>query len=69
MGRMRLVIVLGVLAALALVLRRRRARPAAPPPLPPPASPGPPEDTRESLRRFVEAGERLREGEQASPEL
>ena len=63
----RLVIVLGALAALALVLRRRRARPAASPP-PVPASPGSPEDTRESLRRFVEAGERMREGEQASPQ-
>ncbi len=63
----RLVIVLGALAALALVLRRRRARPASSPP-PVPASAGSPEDTRESLRRFVEAGERMREGEQASPQ-
>ena len=68
MGRTRLVIVLAALAALAVVLRRRRARPAPSPP-PVPASAGSPEDTREGLRRFVEAGERMREGEQASPEL
>ena len=66
MGRTRLVIVLGALAALVLVLRRRRARPVAQ--APPSASQGPPEDTREGLRRFVEAGERMREGEQASPQ-
>jgi hypothetical protein len=65
MGRMRLVIVLGALATLVLVLRRRRARPAALPPAPK----GTQDDGRESLRRFVEAGERVREGEQASPEL
>jgi hypothetical protein len=67
MGRKPLVIVLGALAVLALVLRRRRARPA--PPLPPPAPKRTQDDGRESLRRFVEAGERVREGEQASPEL
>jgi hypothetical protein len=65
MSRKPLLIALASLAVLALVLHRRRARPAAPAPAPN----GPPDDSRESLRRFVEAGERMHEGGQARSEL
>jgi hypothetical protein len=60
--------VLGALAALALVARRRRARPAA---VVAPETNGAPLDRQASLRRFVEAGEtRYRSGsEPASTEL
>jgi hypothetical protein len=63
-----LLVVLGALAALALVARRRRARPAA---VVTSETNGAPLDRQESLRRFVEAGEsRYRAGsEQASTDL
>jgi hypothetical protein len=63
-----LIVVLGALAALALVVRRRRGRPATGAQ---PETNGAPPDPQESLRRFVEAGEsRYRTGsEPASTEL
>jgi len=60
------VIAIGALAAVALVTRRRRARAPA---VPLPFDNGPAGDSRESLRRFVEAGERLRGGQRPGSEL
>jgi hypothetical protein len=62
-GRKLIVVVLGALAALALVARRRHARVAVP--AQPESNGAAGGDSRESLRRFVEAGERLH-GEQPS---
>jgi hypothetical protein len=63
-ARKPLVIALGALAALALVARRRRGQAAEASP----ESNGSTDDSRESLRRFVEAGERLRSAERPSTE-
>ena len=64
MARKPIVIALGALAAIALVARRRRGQSPVQP-----ESNGSVEDSRESLRRFVEAGERMRSGEQPTAEL
>jgi hypothetical protein len=64
-GRKPLVIAIGALAAVALVARKRRARPVVAAPSQSNGSAG---DSRESLRRFVEAGERLHGAGPASPE-
>lgn len=57
MSRKLLFVALGALAAAAVVSRRRRAQA---PGTAPPRENGRPADAQESLRRFVEAGERLR---------
>jgi len=58
-----LVIALAVVAVLAFLARRRRQTAVAAPEVD-----GSADDSRESLRRFVEAGERLRSAERPSTE-
>ena len=64
MARKPLVIAIGALAAIALVARRRRGQTASVA-----EGNGVVEDSREGLRRFVEAGERMHAGEQPTAEL
>jgi hypothetical protein len=63
-ARKLLVVALAALAALALVARRRRGQAV----VAARESDGSADDSRESLRRFVEAGERLRSADRPNTE-